>query len=72
MNNITPATDPGTVYIVLTLNPDDGVVIDCEVLDQMPQWDWMAAHQVVRCGSLNGGDSVVVPMPPANRSGHTQ
>lgn len=56
--------DKGT-YVVITIAR--GRVSDCEVLDELPQWDWLALGQVVRIGNVNGGDSAPVEMPAENR-----
>jgi hypothetical protein len=61
----TVTSTPSAVYMVITVR--DGQVVDVEVLDQFPRWDWLSLGQIVRVGNVNGGDSVVVDMPVENR-----
>jgi hypothetical protein len=50
------------VYVVISFDKA-GRVTDLELLDAMPQWDWVSEGQQVRLGNINGGDSTVVEMP---------
>jgi len=56
---------PDAVFVVSTL--EQGHIVDQEILDTRPRWDWLALNQVVRHGYINGGDSVVIDMPAENR-----